>query len=162
MLVLPDLKPCRNIHIHFDDAVAGGAYGFQLLEQEVLSVNRTTGRAQVAMRMPKEPPTQEYFDAWVEQSLNSSARQHFDGLCRDVTSSMRFGSQLLTRSAFAASVLQSSGYAAPDTIASATTSGVLNLNLAAFDDAPMQRLMEARSDVDAFRRFRRHLEKHFR
>ncbi|MEO6276274.1 hypothetical protein [Roseateles sp.] len=162
LVVMSDLDLGRRIHIDFGGVANGRGFGFNLIQQEVVSWDPKTRLAQVAMKLPKEPPTQEMFDAWVAQSVNSSARQHFDSLCRDVRWSTRFGAQLMTRSTFAASVLESSEQVTNATIPTATASGWLNLDLNVFDDLPMSKLMEARSDEEAFRRFRRHLEKQFR
>jgi hypothetical protein len=114
------------------------------------------------MRMPKTPPSREIFDAWVSQSVNSSARIHHEMLRRDIRWSARFGSQYMTRSRFAASVLDSTEEVSSSSILSSTSSGWLNLNLPIFDSVSMGRLMAARSDEEAFRRFRLQLEKHFR
>lgn len=162
LLVQPHLKVGRRIHIDFDGMETGRAFGYNLAEQEVVSWDRESGRAQFAMRMPKAPPLREMFDAWVSQSVNSSARMHFEMLRRDIRWSARFGSQYMTRSRFAASVLDSTEEVSSSSIPSSTSSGWLNLNLPIFDSVSMERLMAARSDEEAFRRFRLQLEKHFR
>lgn len=162
LLVQPNLKLGRRIHIDFDDMQSGKAFGYNLIEQEVVSWDRESGRAQVAMRMPKTLPSRETFDAWVSQSINSSARLHFEMLRRDIRWSARFGSQYMTRSRFAASVLDSTEEVSSSSIRSSTSSGWLNLNLPIFDSVSMERLMAARSDEEAFLRFRLQLEKHFR
>jgi hypothetical protein len=162
LLVQPNLKLGRRIHIDFDGKESGKAFGYNLAEQEIVSWDRESGRAQIAMRMPNTPPSRETFDAWVSQSVNSSARMHFEMLRRDIRWSARFGSQYMSRSRFAASVLDSTEEVASSSIPSATASGWLNLNLPTFDSVSMGRLMAARSDEEAFRRFRLQLEKHFR
>jgi hypothetical protein len=141
---------------------SGRAFGYNLAVQKVVSWNRESGQAQFAMRMPNTPPSRETFDAWVSQSINSSARMHFEILNRDIRWSARFGSQYMTRSQFAASVLESTGEVSSSSITSSTASGWLNLKLPTFDSVSMGRLMAARSDEEAFRRFRLQLEKHFR
>ncbi|MDZ5459272.1 hypothetical protein [Azohydromonas lata] len=162
LLIQPNLKLGRRISIDFDGMERGRAFGYNLAEQEVVSWDRESGRAQVAMRMPKTLPSREVFDAWVSQSVNSSAGMHFETLCRDIQWSARFGSQYMTRSRFAASVLDSTEEVTSSSIPTATSSGWLNLNLPIFDSVSMGRLMAARSDEEAFRRFRLQLEKHYR
>lgn len=162
LLVQPNLELGRRIHVDFDGKESGRAFGYNLAVQEVVSWNRESGRAQFAMRMPNTPPSKEMFDAWVSQSVNSSARMHFEMLHRDIRWSARFGSQYMTRSQFAASVLDSTDEVSSSSIPSSTASGWLNLKLPTFDSVSMGRLMAARSDEEAFRRFRLQLEKHFR
>ncbi|WP_180132493.1 hypothetical protein [Rhodoferax sp. BLA1] len=162
LLVLRDLKLGRMISIDFDGRESGRAFGYNLFQQEVVSSDRVSGRMQVAMHMPKTMPSKEIFDAWVSQSVNSSARMHFEMLQRDIRWSARFGSQYMTRSRFAASILDSAENISSSSISSATSSGLLNLNLPIFDSVSMERLMGARADEEAFRRFRLQIEKHFR
>lgn len=162
LLIQPNLKLGRRIHIDFDGIETGTTFGYNLAEQEVVSWDRESGRAQFAVRIPKAAPSREVFDAWVSQSVNSSARMHFEMLRRDIRWSARFGSQYMTRSRFAASVLDSTEEASSSSISSSTSSGWLNLSLPIFDSVSMERLMAARSDEEAFRRFRLQLEKHFR
>lgn len=162
LLVQPSLELCRRIHIDFDGKEAGKAFGYILAEQEVISWDRESGRTQFAVRMPQTPPSKERFDTWVSQSINSSARSHFEMLHRDIRWSARFGSQYMTKSGFAASILDSTGEFTSDNIPSSTTNGWLNLSLPIFNSVSMERLMTARSDEEAFHRFRLQLEKHFR
>lgn len=162
LLVQPSLALGRRIHVDFDGIESGTAFGYNLLEQEVVSWDRESGRARVAMRLPKTPPSRDVFDAWVSQSVNSSARTHFEMLHRDIRWSARFGSQYMTRSRFAASVLESTEAVSSKSIASSTTNGWLNLDLTTFDNVSMERLMAARSDEEAFQRFRLQLERIFR
>ena len=162
LLVLRDLKLGRMISIDFDGRESGRAFGYNLAEQKVVSWDRSSGRAQLEMRIPKTLPSREMFDAWVSQSVNSSARMHFETLQRDIRWSARFGSQYMTRSRFAASILESAEDISSSSISSATSCGWLNLNLPIFDSVSMERLMGARSDEEAFRRFRLQIEKHFR
>lgn len=162
LLVQPSLELSRRIHIDFDGIETGRAFGYNLAEQKVISWDPESGRAQFAVRMPQTPPSRERFDAWVSQSVNSSARMHFEMLHRDIRWSARFGSQYMTRSGFAASILDSTGEVTSDNIPCSTTNGWLNLSLPVFDSVSMERLMAARSDEEAFHRFRLQLEKHFR
>lgn len=160
--IQPDLQRGRRIHIDFDRDGSAGGFIYNLMEQEVLSANRKTREVEIAMRMPDEPPSQEEFDAWVAQSVNRSARNHFDMVSRDVRWSTQFGSQYLTRSPFTASLLDSTEGVTSSSIPVATTTGWLQLDLPFFDRVSMEKLMAARSDEEAFRRFRLQLEKHFR
>lgn len=162
VLVKPSLELGRRISIHFDGVENSECFGYNLAEQEILSWDEKSGRAEFAVRMPKTAPTREMFDAWVSQSVNSSAGAHFEGLRRDIRWSARFGSQYMTRSRFTASVLDSTENVSSTSIPSSTSSGWLNLNLPIFDNVSMGRLMAARTDEVAFRRFRLQLEKHFR
>jgi hypothetical protein len=162
LLVNRDLKLGRMISIDFDGIENDGAFGYNLFQQEVVSLDRDTGQMQVAMHMPKTPPSREQFDAWVSQSVNSSARLHFETLRRDVNWSARFGSQYMTRSRFAASILESTDGISSGDIETSTSTGWLNLELPIFDNVSMERLMGARADEEAFHRFRLQIEKHFR
>lgn len=160
--IQPDLQLGRRIYIDFDRDDCTGGFVYNLMEQEVLSANQETREVEFAMRMPDEPPSQGQFDAWVAQSVNRSARNHFDMVSRDIGWSTRFGSQYLTRSRFTAALLDSTEGVTGSSIHAATTTGWLQLDLPFFDRVSMQKLMEARSDEEAFHRFRLQLEKHFR
>jgi hypothetical protein len=162
MLVMNKLSIGRRIHIDFDGSASGRAYGYNLLEQEVLSSNKEDLTVRLAMRMPKEPPSLETFNAWVAQSINLSARKHFQELDRSIRWSARFGAFHATESMFAASILSTAGGTSQETIQTATAQGMLDLNLPYFNDMSIANLMAARSDVEAFTRFRRLLEKQFR
>lgn len=162
LMVLRDLHLGRMINIDFDGMESGKTFGYNLLEQKVVSLDRDSGRMQRAMHMPETPPSRELFDSWVSQSVNSAARVHFDMLRRGVHWSARFGSQYMTRSEFEASILDSTGDVSFSSIQSATSAGLLNLHLPIFEGVSMERLMGARSDEEAFRRFRLQIEKHFR
>ena len=162
LLVQPHLTLGRRIHVDFDGVESGRAFGYNLVEQEVTSWDQESGQARIAMRMPTTPPSRESFDAWVSQSVNSSARMHFELLRGDIRWSARFGSQYMTRSRFAASVLDSTELVSSSSIPSSTSSGWLNLDLTIFDNVSMDKLLAARTDEEAFRRFRLQLEKHFR
>ncbi|GAA0758233.1 hypothetical protein LRH25_21390 [Ideonella azotifigens] len=162
LLILNHLEVGRRIHIDFEPGRSGGSFVYNLVEQEVLQVDRKAGTVQVAMRMPADPPTKESFDAWVAQSINSSARNHFDALARTVRWSSQVGAQCLVRSGISASVLEATGDVSGSSIDSSTATGVLNLNVPFFDGVSMANLMAARADEEVFRRFRKQLEKHFR
>lgn len=162
LLVQPDLKPGRMINIQFDGVESGKSFGYNLLEQKVISSDKDSRQIQIAVHMPETPPSRENFDSWVSQSVNQSARMHFEALHRDIRWSTRFGAQYMTRSRFAASILDSSVNVSSNNIRSSTASGLLNLKLPIFDSVSMERLMDARSDEESFRRFRLQLEKHFR
>lgn len=162
LLVQPSLELGRMIHIDFEGVEAGRGFGYTLAEQEVVSWDHKSGQAQIAVRLPSTPPSREDFDAWVSQSVNSSARMHFDMLHKDIRWSARFGSQYITRSELAASILDSTEDVSSSSITSSTSNGWLNLRLPIFDSTSMEHLMAARADEEAFHRFRLQLEKHFR
>jgi hypothetical protein len=162
MLIQRQLEISRRIHVDFDGKDSGLAFGYNLIQQEAVSLDRESGVVQMRMHMPTTLPTKEYFDAWVSQSINSSARQHFERLHSDIRWSAKFGSQYLTRSQFAASILDSTALVSSSSIPSSTSSGWLNLDLTIFDNVSMEKLLVARTDEEAFRRFRLQLEKHFR
>ena len=157
-----DLQLGRRIYIDFDRDGCTGGFVYNLMEQEVVSANHETREVEFALRMPSEPPSQEQFDAWVAQSVNRSARNHFDMVSRDIGWSTQFGSQYLTRSRFTAALLDSTDEVTSSSIPAATATGWLQLDLPFFDRVSMEKLMAARSDEEAFHRFRLQLEKHFR
>ncbi len=162
LLVQKGLEVGRHIHIDFDAATTGHAYGYNLMQQEILEVDQAKGVYRASLRMPAEPPSRSQFDAWVAQSINRSAINHLTTLEMDVRWSARFGAQLLTRSPFAASILNTNSALASKNIVGTTTEALLNLNLPYFTNVTMERLMAARADTEAFARFRRLLEKQFR
>lgn len=162
VFILKDLKLGRRISVDFDGEESGRSFGFDLLQQHIVSWNEEAREAQLAVHMPNTPPSSEMFELWVNQSINSAADMHFKALSDDIRWSARFGSQYLTRSKFSASVLDSKNNVSLNDIQSATSGGLLNLNLSVFDRISMDKLMAVRRDEEAFHRFRLQLEKHFR
>lgn len=160
--IRPELELGRRIYVDFDRDGTGGGFVYNLMEQKVLAANHETREVEVVMRMPSERPSQAEFNAWVAQSVNRSARNHFDMICRDIRWSTQFGSQYLTQSAFTASLLDSTEGITSSSIPVATSTGWLQLDLPFFERVSMEKLMAARTDEEAFRRFRLQLEKHFR
>ncbi|MFX1679886.1 hypothetical protein PV762_11655 [Mitsuaria sp. CC2] len=79
---------------------------------------------------------------------------------QDVAMAGRFGAHYLTTSSFATAVLDPEPW--PPDIKSATASGLLQMSLPFFEQVPLPLLMAARTDEEAFHRFRLQLEKHFR
>lgn len=162
LLIMRDLIVSRMISVSFDGNENGTSYGYNLVQNEVMSVNKDSRQVTMRMHMPENLPTKEMFDAWVSQSINSSARKHFEMLLGDIRWSTRFGSQYMTSSDFTASILDSKTGSTRNDIKTSTSNSLLNLNLPIFEGTSMDRLMSARSDEEAFRRFRMQLEKHFR
>lgn len=162
LLVLKTLKTGRMISVDFDGRESGRSFGFNLMQNEVVSYDQETGFVKFSSYLPEEPPSENLFKSWVSQSINRAAWMHFKMLDHDISWSARFGAQYLTRSGFASSLLNSTGWISTNDIESTTSCGLLNLNLPIFENASMSKLMAARSDEVAFQRFRLEMEKYFR
>jgi hypothetical protein len=153
-----DIQIRRDISIKFDkenDAMDI----YQLNEQEILSFDESTNIAELQITIPDYPPTKDSFNAWLNQSLNKSALNHYQKLRKELELASIFKSQYLTQSSFTSNLLNKP----IDDIRNFTTSCMINFDLNFFDDINIKDLMSIRqNDGEEFAVFRRELEKNFR
>lgn len=159
--VLDSLEVGRGIAIQFKNDIEKNINIYQLFEQEVVKMNEETRIAHFQMTLPETPPAEEYFQAWVAQSINQTSKAHFDQLTLDFMLSAKFGASYLTTSNFNQSLL-GSPYSEKD-IQAYTSDCILNLDLPFLENVSINDLMAIKmNDGEAFEMFRRELERNFR
>ncbi len=77
-VVLDDLHPCRGIFISFQGSDSRGGRIYHLFEQEIVEFDQNSGKYTAKMQLPSDPPEQNYFNAWVEQSINRASSDIFE------------------------------------------------------------------------------------
>jgi len=134
---------------------------YNLFQQKVVEVDDDTRTIQFLMMQPEDPPPLEQFQAWVIQSINKTARAHYDQLIEGLRLSSSFGASYLTSSEFTHSLLGSS--TSNENIQAHSSECVLNMDLPFLSNIKMEDLMNVRqNDGEAFELFRRELERNFR
>lgn len=68
------LEPCRSIFIEFDGSDGQCTNTYNLFEQRILDFDEKTRKSKIVITLPTVPPAKEFFDHWVFQSVNQSAR----------------------------------------------------------------------------------------
>lgn len=137
---------------------------WQLMEQRTLHVDEERRIIQAINHMPKEPPTQAQFDAWVRQSIHQSARTFAGNVIREVALADRLKAHVLARSPLAAEFL-SLASPAPGTadVAAHTANVMIDLELPFLNGVSIVDVMRVRQeDGEAFQAFREALEAHLR
>lgn len=159
LIVENTLQPGRSIGVCFRGDHEMMAY--DLVDQEIVETNYETRTASFQLKVPNEPPSVEVFEAWVAQSVNQSARVHFKQLLEMFRLSNILGSSYLTGSEFTHSLLGSND--PRQSVEHHTADCVLNLDFPCIENISMHELMRVRAhDGEAFRLFRRELERRFR
>jgi hypothetical protein len=156
------LKPCRGISISFRDMDVLSGYVFHLLEQEVIDFNEETRKVTFRNTLPKYPPNDDQFLAWVNQSMNSSAGNFFKKLYDENIIATKLQSTYLCKDSFSAELISKFMYS-QDNIQTTTANNLLNLELSFLENINLERLMQIReNESDIFTSFRLELERNFR
>jgi hypothetical protein len=155
-----ELQPSRGICIHFKDDNETGMRIYNLFEQEIVEFNEKTRTYKARMYLPETPPDKEYFEAWVEQSVNRTSydifrKLYFESyLCATLNNSM-----YISNSEFASSVLSLQFDPITGTITKAANLA-LSLDLPVIREISNEDLMSIRNNQDsAFQLFRSNLER---
>lgn len=160
-IVEDSLNIGRGIAINFHRDNDENMQIYNLFEQKVLKMEEETRTVHFAFSLPDDPPSADQFSAWVNQSINQSARAHYDQLFKALVLSSRLGASYLTGSEFTHNLLGSKG--PEQNVSSFTSNCVLNLDLPFLDGISMADLMRVREgDGEAFELFRKELEARFR
>lgn len=160
--VLDDLSPCRSIIVEFEKEAVSKTMIFYLFETEIMSYDEETRIATVRQTLPDSIPDRPYFDAWVNQSLNSTAKSYFDHVFIESALSASLNATYLSDSHLAHELLTKS-FGATETIESYTASQLLNFELPFIENIDINKLMTVREfEADTFTNFRIELEKNFR
>ncbi|AUX35493.1 MULTISPECIES: hypothetical protein [Sorangium] len=158
-VVSPTLQPSRGIYVTFDGHHVNKGMIYHLHEMEVQRVDADTKKMHISMHLPTTPPDPAYFDTWVYQSINQTARHVHNNTLAEFAMSAECGALYLTQSKFTFELLRllgaqtggSAGYAA---------SSLLNLDLPILDGIDAETIMRVRAqDGEAFQNFRNALER---
>lgn len=157
----------RGILVEFrgDEANRNDTYSklYHLFETEFVSYDEATNMAQMRYTLPDTPPARELFDAWVTQSINTTAGHYYDRTFTEVSIASNLGSSYLCNSPFKSELLGRNSQAATAPIHAFTAEQLLNVTLPFAERIDITRLMEVRQhEADTFTNFRLELEKQFR
>jgi hypothetical protein len=156
------LHPCRSIVVDFKQTNFKSSMIYHLFEMEILSFDEATGLATFRQTLPDTPPDNNYFNAWVTQSINSASKAFFDRVFKECFISSNLNSTFLCDNNFTAQLI-SENYNVKETIQTETANRVINFELPFLDKIDIDKLMTIRElDSDVFTNFRLELEKNFR
>lgn len=151
----------RNIAVNFEGDSTENLAIYNLLESEFNEVDDEPGKFTTKMRLPDEPPPFDYFQTWVNQSINQTALTHFRRLIDEFRFASNFKATYMTNSDFTNSLLGSCE--TKPSIENFTASCILNLELPFLESIQINDLMYVRdNDGEAFEMFRIELERHLR
>jgi len=160
MLIMKDLYLCRNICIDFKGMRGGFGMGYML---NPANFNPTDDPDVYSMIQEKvsEPPSQVLFERWINQSLNSTALNHYIELSKRVSLCDNLGCMFGTEHSFESDLLDMN--VKPSTIAENTLNCTLQMDVPFLDKVSSSDLMSIRNnDGDSFNSFRVELEKGLR
>lgn len=165
--VADDLHLCRGILVEFlgDEANRHDSFAklYHLLETEFTSYDEATGQAEFRQTLPATLPDPALFNAWVIQSINTTARHYYDRTLTEVSIASNLGASYLCNSSFKRELLNHNTQPAPASIHTFTAEQLLNVTLPFADRIDITRVMEVRQfEADTFTNFRLELEKQFR
>ncbi len=160
-VVLDSLQVGRAIFIEFEGHNGRSSF-YKLYESETLSSNEETRMATIRMSLPKEPPELDYFNAWVFQSTNRSARALYDEVMAEIYYSSVMGNSYFTRSPMVTELLDYQ-FGATKGVRETSSMLGLNLDLPSIKNVTLEKLMSVRTnDGEAFHNFRMALSKQLR
>ncbi|XAG67760.1 hypothetical protein MRM75_14020 [bacterium 19CA06SA08-2] len=160
MLVMRDLYPCRNISIQFQGMEGGFAMGYLLNPTEFEPTDKENVFT-VIQKKSSVPPSKADFDAWVNQSVNQTALNHYIDLSKRIALSEYLGCMFGTEHPFESNLLNMN--VGSTNIQANTLNCVLQMNVPFMEQVSSADLMSIRNnDGEAFQSFRAVLEKGLR
>ncbi len=160
MLIMRDLYPCRSISIHFQGMESGFAMGYLLNPTEF----EPTDKENVFTFIQKKssvPPSKADFYAWVYQSVNQTARNHYINLSKRIALSEYLGCMFGTEHPFESNLLNMN--VGSTDIQANTLNCALQMDVPFMEQVSSADLMSIRNnDGEAFQSFRAELEKGLR
>ncbi|MBN7576343.1 hypothetical protein C1H57_15150 [Clostridium sp. 2-1] len=153
------LKLGRRIMIEFEGHADSMSNMYFLFETKILEYNEKTGRAKMAYRLPDTLPSEEEFNAWVNQSINRTAGGFYNSVFKEVYNASLIGSSYFTTSSFIAELLNRD-IGNVNSFEQDIFNLALNLNLPIINKADINNIMNIReNDGEAFLNFRIELRK---
>ncbi len=160
MLVMRDLYICRDISIHFKGMEGGFAMGYMLAPTEVKPTNKKNVYTFI-QKKSSEPPSKEDFIAWVTQSVNQTARNHYTELNKRIALCSYLGCMFGTEHSFESNLLNMNLDSTD--IKANTLNCTLQMEVPFLEQVSSTDLMSIRNnDGEAFQSFRSELEKGLR
>lgn len=160
MLVMRDLYPCRNISIHFQGMEGGFAMGYLLNPTEFVPTDKENVFT-IIQKKSSVPPSKADFDAWVYQSVNQTARNHYINLSKRIALSEYLGCMFGTEHPFESNLLNMN--IGSTDIQANTLNCALQMDVPFMEKVSSADLMSIRNnDGEAFQSFRAELEKGLR
>ncbi|MDL2140654.1 hypothetical protein O9431_02610 [Proteus mirabilis] len=160
MLVMRDLYLCRNISIHFKGMEGGFVMGYMLNPTEIKPTNKENVYTFI-QKKSSEPPSKEDFVAWVRQSVNQTARNHYIDLNKRIALCEYLGCMFGTEHPFESNLLNMN-FDSSD-IKANTLNCTLQMDVPFLEQISSADLMSIRNnDGEAFQSFRSELERGLR
>ena len=156
------LTPSNAIDISFPGGRKYKNYPYMLFDMEVISSDEKTREIKFVQTLPDIPPSQEYFNNWVSQSINQASRRYFDEIFKEISVASSIGATYLTYSEFAYQLLQKSIPLASD-LQTDVLNLTMGLDLPLLENISLKQILDVREkDGEAFQNFRIELEKQLR
>lgn len=160
MLVMRDLYLCRNISIHFKGMEGGFVMGYMLNPTEIKPTNKENVYTFI-QKKSSEPPSKEDFVAWVRQSVNQTARNHYIDLNKRIALCEYLGCMFGTEHPFESNLLNINLDSSD--IKANTLNCTLQMDVPFLEQISSADLMSIRNnDGEAFQSFRSELERGLR
>lgn len=160
MHVLRKLYPCRNISIRFKGMENGFSMGY-LLGTPEFEPTENEKIYKFTQKLQTEPPAVDVFNAWVNQSVNQTARNHFIELNKRIALCDALGCMFVTDHKFESNILNISVDSSD--IKSNTFNCAMQMEVPFLEQVSSADLMSIRNnDGEAFQSFRAELEKGLR
>lgn len=150
------LEPCRSIYIEFKGAGQGENGFYNLFEQRVVSTDDESKTAQFVITLPEEAPEPEYFEHWVKQSINQTARRNIAKLEKDIFWSKEFNASISLESTFLKEI--ATRHYSRNSIAEATeAAGSIDISLSLPTNVNVSNFLKLRKDKRSLLSFRSYL-----
>lgn len=149
------LKLGTSICVDFPDDMKSSSCIYQYMIQEIIEYNNKTGEAKIRMSIPSSIDDIT-FNAWVKQSINQAANNHFSSKFSELAFAKKMGCMYLTRSSLTAEVLHMAFE--DSTKESELANMAMKLDLPVVDQLPLLDIIDIRNNYgEAFHNFRNEL-----
>lgn len=161
--VIPgQLQIGRGIAVEFKGANFGSGMAFHLVQSETKIVDEEKREVVFVNTIPDTPPSQQEFDNWVIQSINSTARKYFNAVFQEMMVASSLGASYISDNKFTSDLI-TNNFELNDSIANFTATQMLNVDLPFMEKIGIDTVMDVRrNEADVFTNFRMELEKQFR
>lgn len=152
LMVMEHLENCRQIDIQFEGMRGGFGMGYTLTSGEFEALDEDVNFL-LKQNIPTTLPELDVFDGWVKQSINRTARNHFDDLQKRILLAEQLNCIFCCEYEFENNLLRTNPK--NDKIPSNTLKSTLEIDVPYLDSVSVEDLMSLRnSDGEAFQNFR--------
>lgn len=149
------LKLGTKIFVRFPDDNRTTGMANQYFESKILDFDKKTGKAKFAFR-PADSISEPTFNAWVNQSINQAAIQHFSEKYSDLIFAQTHGCMYLTQSTLTSTVLSQA--IERQSKNAELASKAIQMELPVLNQLPLSDIINIRQDYgEAFHNFRAEL-----